>query len=335
MRNIAKTMMCILMVCISVAGCSRRDMLYEYDFGQEPGQDQPTPSGPYTNLELNVDWSELGHSPNGVTAIFYPKDGGKPLTYLSHNVHTTDIAVPEGLYDLVVHNNSPEEFASIGFNGMDVYKTSEFLYTQKGANPEQLCVANLQNVIIAGVTQVLDVEPKNLFVDGVIRIEAKGVHNIRFMKAHFTGLAGSYMVSTDVAKAGELGFKTETDQWKLKKQNGEYGTGTLTSTFRTLGLPEQGWRGDIKASPGEVKLHIQMLLVDNKTNQEYTFPVGDMIKVWSQDGKPCIYITFDSIPESDYYPIVIPDVKPADGSSNGFGADVEDWGDDEDYELGV
>ncbi len=333
MKNIVNYLLCLMMACIVVSGCAKREILMDPDQSQIPMPNPPAEDGRFTSVELNVDWAELGYSPNGVTAMFYPKDGGVPVTYVSATVHTSLFSVKEGVYDVVVFNNSPEEFASVEFRGMDVYRTAEIFYTQKGANPEYLALGKLMDVVIGSEPVKLNVKPDNLFVDGDIRIEAKGVYNIRYMRAHLTGLAGSFMLSADVPKAGEEGFRTFTESWKLMRQNGEYNTGTLISSFRTYGLPEAGWKGDISAKPGEVKLHISMLLVDNKTVLDFTFPVGDMIKVWSKDNRPVIYITLDSIGE--YYPIVIPDVKPAEGTSNGFGADVDDWGADEEFDLGV
>ncbi len=323
---------CATVACVLVSGCSRREMLMGPNSGSGSGSGQ-NGGGQYTNVELNVDWTELGHSPNGVTAMFYPKSGGAPITCLSSTVHTSLLSVREGVYDVVVFNNSPEEFASTEFRGMEVYKTAELFYTQKGANPEQLAVAKVKDFVVTKELQQLNVRPQNLYLDAVVRIEARGVNNIRFIKAHLTGLAGSYLLSTDTPKAGEEGFKTQTDSWKLKKKDGEYNTGTLTSSFMTLGLPEKGWREDMDAAPAEVMLHITMLLVDNKTVLEYTFPVGDMMKVWPLENKPAVYITLDN--NGDYYPIDIKDVKPADGTSNGFEADVEDWGDDEEWNLGI
>ncbi len=335
MKNIVNYLVCIIMACIVVSGCAKREILMNPDQGQDetPIPTPPAQEGKFTSVEINVDWSELGYSPNGVTAMFYPKNGEAPLTYISNTVHTAILNVEEGVYDLVVFNNSPEEFASVEFRGMDVYRTAELFYTQKGANPEYVALAKVGDVVVGPEPLELNVKPENLFVDGDIRIEAKGVYNIRYMRAHLTGLAGSYMLSANVPKAGEENFKTQTETWKLMKQDGEYATGTLTSSFRTFGLPELGWKGDLDAKPGEVKLHVSMLLVDNKTVLDFTFPVGDMIQVWSKDNRPVIYITLDSTEE--YYPIVIPDVKPADGTSNGFGADVDDWGDDEEFDLGA
>ncbi len=337
MKNIVNYLMCIVIACMFVSGCAKREMIMNPNQSSvetpKPGQNPNNGNNGVTNVELNVDWAELGYSPNGVTVMFYPKEGGDPVTYTSHTVHTALLSVQEGTYDVVVFNNSPEEFGSVEFRGLEVYKTAEIFYSQKAASKEYLAMAKVNDFMVTKELQQLNVKPQNLFVDGDIRIEAKGVYNIRYMRAHITGLAGSYMLSVNVPKAGEEGFKTHTESWKLMKKNQEYATGVLTSTFRTFGLPEVGWKGDISAKPGQVKLHISMLLVDNKTVINRSFAVGDMIQVWSKDGRPVIYVTIDS--NGDEYPLVIPDVKPIDGTAGGFGADVEDWGDDEEFDLGV
>ncbi len=334
MKTALKSLIYIAMCGVLVSGCSRREMLTDESIN---GGGSGVPGGilgnEETNLELTMDWSELGYTPTGMTVLFYPVEGGEPATFLTNNVHTTPIGVKPGTYNIVVFNNSYDEFASVGFKGFENYKLAEIFYTGKSAKPEGIALVSHTGYEVTKEERKLLLKPERLLVNGDLQISVRGANNIRYAKGHITGLAGSYMVAAGVPKAGEENFKTPTNSWKLKQKEGELSLGTLSCNFSTFGLPEIGWKEENDVSPNAVMMHLSLLLVDNKTVLKYSFPIGDIIQVWEQNGEPVFNVAIDGV--DGPIRVDIPDVKPVDGSSNDFGADVEDWGDDEDWEMGV
>ena len=81
--------------------------------------------------------------------------------------------------------------------------------------------------------------------------------------------------------------------------------------------------------------------MDNKTIQDYSFQVGDLFV--SDDvvgsnarevGLNHETINFTIKLDLDTH-ITLPDVKPEGSASGGFQATVDDWGDEEEYELNI
>lgn len=101
--------------------------------------------------------------------------------------------------------------------------------------------------------------------------------------------------------------------------------GTLKASLSTFGLPA-GHTG----SPKENHLYIKLLLVDNETILEHSFPIGDIIAdLNSYDGTQLDENGKPIWPEIHvYWPEPLPEVEPVGGGKGGFDVGVSDWGDE-------
>lgn len=70
-------------------------------------------------VRLRVDWmSHYGEKPTGMTALFYPVEGGMPYRASSNEVDSVDIGLPVGTYYVRIFNLSEDEFNTMLFTGM-------------------------------------------------------------------------------------------------------------------------------------------------------------------------------------------------------------------------
>ena len=83
-------------------------------------------TGAYADILLVTDWSKL-EDPNftGMTAIFYPTDGGTPTRITSNNTERNVVRLRRGSYHILVFNQSETEFGSMTFDGMGSLFTAE------------------------------------------------------------------------------------------------------------------------------------------------------------------------------------------------------------------
>ncbi len=109
----------LVLLATMAASCDRRDL---YVSGEG-----------YQSLELNVDWTDYGETPGGMTTWFFPLDKGNPTTdpeQMTNNDHkpyqnTTanvtkeSLYLPSSRYQGVVIDYSPAEYGHQEFRDMD------------------------------------------------------------------------------------------------------------------------------------------------------------------------------------------------------------------------
>ena len=81
-------------------------------------------AGDYADILLMTDWSLLEENPTGLTAIFYPVNGGTPTQIVSNSIHQNVVRLKRGKYHMLVFNQSIYEFGSMSFSGMDAFPTA-------------------------------------------------------------------------------------------------------------------------------------------------------------------------------------------------------------------
>lgn len=145
-----------------------------------------------------------------------------------------------------------------------------------------------------------------------------GVYNLRSARAALSGMTEGVKFSTLQRSEAEVTHLLE--DWDLTVDKENPVKGTLTSSFKCLGLP-----GNHAAQAEENHFQLSMLLVDGKTQVDVPFQVGHLIEK-AADGTLNLYLEL-TLPEA------LPDVKPEGGSGSGFDATVEDWGDEIEHEI--
>ena len=62
-------------------------------------------------MRLDIDWGPCGIDPDGMTALFYPVDGGEPSRFLTNTVTGDEVRLRKGIYNVVVFNQAAEEYS--------------------------------------------------------------------------------------------------------------------------------------------------------------------------------------------------------------------------------
>ncbi len=337
MRTVAKYILTALAAFV-LTSCVHKDLCFHH---------------PHTaKVRINVDWSEFDkETPAGMTVMIYPENGGNPVKHLTNTISHAYVNLEAGFYNSIVFNQSESEYGSVAFRGMDKYETAE-VYTNTTKSPwyktkadeeklatepewigvdrqehsevtqemvditgehELMRARSMQDFIIATHT------PKNIVYTLTVKVHVKGFQNLRSARASMTGLAEGYFLA-EGRYSGSIVTQL-LENWTKTVDSTDPTRGYITSTITCFGLPE-GHGG--RAEENEFK--VSALLVDNNTMMDFTFKVGDLIE---HDNNNLTLNLELELPEA------LPDVKPEGGSSSGFDAKVEDWGPEENYEIGI
>lgn len=315
----------------------------------------------YSRVRVDVDWTDFltKETPSGMTVAMYPDDPSlKPVTVLTNNISHAVLNLPVGGYSLLVYNQSPSEFGSLRFEGMDALSTSRIMGnemqsrwyqsrdddeivitepewvgidTQKGLQVTSDMVA-LTNAMLSqsrhgsrdGDVVLTTAYPKNIISTLTVHVHIKGIYNLRSARASITGMAAGYMLGENRPTSATATHLLE--QWSLTTDNSDPTRGTITARITTFGLP-QGHQG----LPHENYFNLSILLVDGVTIMDFPFAIGDQFR-YEMDAEAnlelslVLDITIDD---------PLPDVEPAGGGSSGFDAIVDDWGDEEEVDIAM
>lgn len=99
----------------------------------------------------------------------------------------------------------------------------------------------------------------------------------------------------------------------------------MKTSVKCFGLPETA-----HLDAENNKLSLSALLIDNKTQVDYQFSVGDKFKK-HENSSELGYIV--SLHVDVKVPKPLPEVKPSEGSSGGFDVTIKDWGKPEDIDM--
>ncbi len=341
-----KRLLLIISICFAFAACERRELTYMYS--------------PFCEVVLNIDWSNMTATPNGMTVMCYPESGEEPIIKVNgDNVNREVLTLPAGIYNIIVFNRQVSDFEFVGFRGMDKFETAEvhsvptsinWVDTKAGevlvTEPNEVAAATHLKIEITKddiskstamykstgkmlVVETIDLKPVVVVKQAEVRVRVKGVYNLRSTRATLVGMADGYNFSTQ--KSTQTPVIHAMDQWEIVPY--EYGEvfGETTTTFVSFGLPDYttasrtdgvlDWDGSIS---------LKMLLVDNQTIKEFNdLPIANATTT-VDSGKlvTTIFINIDYVPE-------LPDVKPEGGVESGFDAEIDPWGDDVTTEIPV
>lgn len=320
-----------LLCGIILSSCDRRELTYSDE----------------AEITLAADWSKAGLSEQeghyGATAIFYPTDGGTPLTVLMGDRSRKTVRLKEGRYNIILFNRSFDDFGNIAFRGTEAHHTLEAyarnvqIYKQTDGgkvatdSPDELatdCVEGFE--VTSGMlgnyggspTRSTDnpsacrlcFTPRKLTTEITATIHIKGMNNIRSATCTLGGVSESVFLAT-----GRASEQTMTQQFGLDKRDylpGSQTEGTMSATFSVFGFDE--------GIPHEV--HFKALLVDGKT--EFMEELDDIKVNVSEDSEGTVRITIDMICGE-----TIPTVKP-EGNS-GMDAEVDGWNEEENKEIDI
>jgi len=323
-----------------------------------------------TEVRVDVDWSRFTRyeTPTGMTLMLYPQSShGSVVTHLTNTTSQAILTLPADRYHLLVFNQSISEFGSVTFKDLDKQATAVVVandYTSRWykarnesekvvTSPEWLGVGNFSDAEVtqamidaeveamlrAGTGSILptiaSIMPVNIVSTVKLTLHIRGIQNLRSARAALNGMAEGYLLTSMRPTKGKVTHLME--EWTMKRDEADPTMGVIETSFTCFGLPEGH-----QSTAGENQLSISLLLVDNKTIQEFSFNVGDQFilddpstmntgpESRQQGAEVSLEIMLDF--DTD---ITLPDVQPEGGSSGGFDAEVEDWGDEEEYELNI
>ncbi|MFI3292800.1 MAG: DUF5119 domain-containing protein [Rikenellaceae bacterium] len=358
-----KKILYIIGICLVALSCERRELTYDYS--------------PYCEVLVNVDWSNMSEAPTGMSIRAYPEDGGEPIVVQSNTITSGTLKLPAGVYNILVFNQIPSDFGTVGFRGLDKWETAE-VYSVEDATkswattkadetivrePEDIAVATYEDVEICEdciqksteqyeltgeriVAETLNLKPRIVVKRTFVRVKVDGISNLRSTRGVLTGMSDGYNFSTQQSFSSQVSHVLE--NWTI--EDFEYGDqfGETNIYFMSFGLPETTTTTRV-ADDWQGSIYLQILLVDNKTIIEHTADISqntttnddeetrdaDVETDVDVDVETNITVEVGLSGSLDDPPPVLPNVKPEGSSSSGFDATVEDWGDEESYDLPV
>ena len=194
----------LISLVMGLAGCSKETMIGEY-------VDRCA-------VRLDIDWGPCGIDPDGMTALFYPVDGGEPSRFLTNTVTGDEVRLRKGIYNVVVFNQAAEEYSYLTIEGQDQYSTlrivmkttdSDWYTPTEGErliyDPEPLAVATLegfevtQEMVRANLKEgkefSLACRPEKVIFTTHLSLEIKGLHNMRTARGSIKGMADTYWIA--------------------------------------------------------------------------------------------------------------------------------------------
>ncbi len=332
----------LYLISFLAVSCELRELTYGYY--------------PVCNLTLDVDWSLFGETPDGMTAIFYPKRKGlKPVVHTTNEVRSTIVPLSKGTYDIILFNQSPGEFGTLNFKGLNQYNTAEvYLETinmelgeeEVALQPERFAVATMEDFtvteemvvqsmqIAAGkddvgthISTAIRMTPKCVVTPGIVRIHIEGFPNLGSLRGSISGIAGNFIHSQYSSGSRKVTHLFES--WSRQQYQDNPDQGLVKTSFSSFGHPnmllsrvESSVMTRANDSEWENStLDISILLSDNETILDYSFDVGDYVRKVEENGQMTLIIDIEG-------QIRLPDVVTNNGGGS-FDATVDDWGEEE------
>ena len=303
----------LISLVMGLAGCSKETMIGEY-------VDRCA-------VRLDIDWGPCGIDPDGMTALFYPVDGGEPSRFLTNTVTGDEVRLRKGIYNVVVFNQAAEEYSYLTIEGQDQYSTlrivmkttdSDWYTPTEGErliyDPEPLAVATLEGF---EVTQEM-----------VRALEIKGLHNMRTARGSIKGMADTYWIAD--RKTGSSVATQLVDFSEKTFHENSTTDGILSGSYLTLGRPNVTSKATDEISN---LLTLSILLVDNKTVITKQYDIAPRAAINNETKEVKVVLGTGADPDEEEtpedIPLELPNVKPAtNGGEGGFDASVDNWGDE-------
>ena len=288
-------------------------------------------------VRVNVDWHLFDKEvPTGMTVMVFPWSGGAPQTVLTNEITHADFSLEPGKYRVLVFNQSTTEFGTLDFLGMDSYETARAVVQHTtsrwysrgddeliGVEPEWLASDKLDEFDVSDDFSEVTLTPKNVLSQIQVSVKVPGIKNLRYVRGSLTGISEGFLLGQGKPLLSKVTYLLES--WTKSVDENEATLGTLRASVKCFGLPET-------ASPDAEnnQLSLSALLIDNKTQVDHQFAVGDKFKK-DENSSELGYTV--SLHVDVQMPQPLPEVKPSDGSSGGFDVTIQDWDKPEDIDI--
>ena len=288
-------------------------------------------------VRINVDWHLFDKEvPTGMTVMVFPRSGGAPHTVLTNEITHADFSLEPGKYRVLVFNQSTTEFGTLDFLGMDSYETARAVVQHTtsrwysrgddeliGVEPEWLASDKLDEFEVSDDFSEVTLTPKNVLSQIQVSVKVPGIKNLRYVRGSLTGISEGFLLGQGKPLLSKVTYLLES--WTKSIDENDATLGTLKASVKCFGLPET-----VSPDAENNQLSLSALLIDNKTQVDHQFAVGDKFQKDDNSSELGYTVTLHvdvKVPEP------LPEVKPSEGSSGGFDVTIQDWGKPEDIDM--
>ena len=288
-------------------------------------------------VRINVDWHLFDKEvPTGMTVMVFPWSGGAPQTVLTNEITHADFFLEPGKYRVLVFNQSTTEFGTLDFLGMDSYETARAVVQHAtsrwysrgdneliGVEPEWLASDKLDEFEVSEDFSEVTLTPRNVLSHIQVSVKIPSIGYLRSARGSLTGISEGFLLGQGKSLQSKVTYLLET--WTKSVDENDATLGTLKTSVKCFGLPETA-----HLDAENNKLSLSALLIDNKTQIDHQFAVGDKFQKDDNSSELGYTVTLHvdvKVPEP------LPEVKPSEGSSGGFDVTIQDWGKPEDIDM--
>lgn len=279
-------------------------------------------------------WKEYGEAerPSGMTLLAYYNEGKiRPVELKTNNVDKASLSLSKGMWNILVFNQSIDEYSSLKFSNMDDYGQARVetvpqetrWFTSSRADAQGTVSTTKQPIWIAvGHHDMLNatgdgivISPQAAIRRMKVRLRFTNFASLYSVRCVLSGIAGEWMMSRD--QAGTARTAHELTGWTVSPEGRAGDLGTVETVFQTFGLP-----GDYDFSADAMYLHLDIMLKDGQV-LSFDNPVGDMVEHDPEEGVHLFLAVGTGDEESGHNaPIELPEVKITGG---GLNASVDGW----------
>ena len=288
-------------------------------------------------VRINVDWRLFDKEvPTGMTVMVFPWSGGAPHTALTNDITHADFSLEPGKYHVLVFNQSTTEFGTLDFLGMDSYETARavVLHTTSrwysrgdneliGVEPEWLASDKLDEFDVSGDFSEVTLTPRNVLSHIQVSVKVPSIGYLRYVRGSLTGISEGFLLGQGKPLQSKVTYLLET--WTKSVDENDATLGTLKASVKCFGLSET-----THPDAEDNQLSLSALLIDNKTQIDHQFVVGDKFQK-DENSSELGYSV--SLHVDVKLPKPLPEVEPSEGSSGGFDVTIQDWGKPEDIDM--
>lgn len=354
----AKALMALVVLAMLTTACSMRQ-ISPYDVSDDDD---------LAHISIDVDWTDMGEDPTGMTVTFYPVNGSQPFTYVTNEVHHIEKSLPDQDYNIVVFNQSVEEFSTLKFRGLEHFETAEIYAIEsddttsrldrlygRGTRGYNTSIKIKPKTMGSGVGSTdgsrgyntsIKIRPKSNVGNFSASIHIRGLHNAAAVNGALTGLAGGSLYA--LGQLNQESVTQELDDWTMSMDPD--GNGYIHTDFGTFGLsnnlneePASNARAaeaDADSSPMDDYrniLYLNIRLQDN-TYVSYRFDVTSRIREYNSGDEAEVELVLNvgaDVSGADdglNDPLVLPETGNIFDMGND-GVDVEKWGETIDHNI--
>ena len=288
-------------------------------------------------VRINVDWHLFDKEvPTGMTVMVFPWSGGAPQTVLTNEITHADFFLEPGKYRVLVFNQSTTEFGTLDFLGMDSYETARAVVQHTtsrwysrgddeliGVEPEWLASDKLDEFEVSEDFSEVTLTPRNVLSHIQVSVKVPSIGYLRYARGSLTGISEGFLLGQGKPLQSKVTYLLE--NWTKSVDENDATLGTLKTSVKCFGLPETA-----HLDAENNKLSLSALLIDNKTQVDYQFSVGDKFQK-DENSSELGYSV--SLHVDVKLPKPLPEVEASEERSGGFGVTIQDWGKPEDIDM--